>query len=153
MILRKQNTEFLSSVYNQDPKARSEQTTLPSGTHTQGSHIFAHVERMETFSQLTGFIMMETCMLIYLGCCCYKRLEGEIYSRNVYRNCQSESGGHCVCCGSPADRVQPCAVPSLSCSSIRSVRNGLVVLKRSNPAREGDFPGRVTPAFGGGYST
>lgn len=64
------------------PKARYEPplSELPgrdgyaSCTHTQGSCIFIHFQRMENFSQLTGFIMMETCMVIYLGCCCYKRL-------------------------------------------------------------------------------
>lgn len=64
------------------PKARYETTTLPelpgtdghaSCAHTQGSHIFIHLERMEKFSQLTGFIMMETRMVIYLGCCFYKK--------------------------------------------------------------------------------
>lgn len=57
------------------PKARYEHHSawLPgidghaSRTHTQGSHIFIHLERMEKFTQLTGFIMMETFMIIYLG--------------------------------------------------------------------------------------
>jgi hypothetical protein len=54
-----------------------------SCTHTQGSHIFIHLEQMENFSQLTGFIMMEISMVICLGCCYYKGPKGEIYSRNL----------------------------------------------------------------------
>lgn len=62
-----------------------------------------------------------------------------MYSRNVYRNCQTASGRHCVCCGSPADRGNPVRrllSPALTAAT-RSVRNGLVVLKRSDtPVKE-----------------
>lgn len=51
--------------------------------------------------------MMETCMVIYLGCFCYKSLYGEIYSRNLYRNRQTESGSIVSAVLSPADFVQP----------------------------------------------
>lgn len=55
-----------------------------SCTHTQGGHIFIHVEQMERFSQLTRFIMIETFMVIYLGYCCYKRPQGERFTAEIY---------------------------------------------------------------------
>lgn len=56
-----------------------------SCTHTRGSHIFIHLERMEKFSQLTGFIMMETFMLCILAAAVIKGIRRDLQQKFAER--------------------------------------------------------------------